>query len=176
MRNVSFLTAALCLSMTAVAAPTPPPPSCEAAEHRHFDFWVGDWEVVAPETAPNAGTVLGRNRIERMAAGCGLLENWTGASGFQGKSLNGWDAAHKTWRQFWVGSDGLVLRLEGGLVDGAMVMTGELPRSAGGVQRQRVSWTPQAGGGLVQHWQTSDDEGATWATSFLGIYRRAAAK
>jgi hypothetical protein len=26
-----------------------------------------------------------------------------------------------------------------------------------------------------QHWQTSDDAGATWQTSFLGIYRRTAA-
>ena len=38
----------------------------------------------------------------------------------------------RVWRQFWVGADGVVLRLEGGLQDGAMVLTGELPAPAGG--------------------------------------------
>lgn len=164
MRRLASLVLA-CLPMTAAAAAP-----CEAPEHHHFDFWLGEWNVVAPEGAPEPGKALGRNRIERVAAGCGLLEHWTGASGFEGKSLNAWDAAAATWRQFWVGGDGTVLRLEGGLVDGAMVMTGEL-----GAQRQRITWTPRDDGGVTQHWQVSDDAGASWTTSFLGVYRRVAA-
>jgi hypothetical protein len=73
---------------------------------------------------------------------------------------------------FWVGGDGVVLRLEGGLQGRAMVMTGELPAKNGGVQRQRISWTPQDDGSLVQQWDTSDDDGATWSTSFRGTYRK----
>ena len=39
-------------------------------------------------------------------------------------------------------------------------------------QWQRIRWTPQDDGSVQQHWQTSDDAGETWQTSFLGIYRR----
>ena len=154
--------------MTASAA-------CDAPESRHFDFWIGEWDVVAPEGMPGAGKALGRNRIERIAAGCGLAEHWTGASGVEGKSLSAWDGAHKTWRQFWVGGDGAVLQLAGALQGQAMVLRGEMPAPGGGVQQQRITWTPHADGHVVQHWETSDTAGRTWATSFLGVYRRAAA-
>lgn len=146
------------------------------AGHRDFDFWAGDWEVVAPEGAPEPGKPLGRNRIERFADGCGLAEFWTGASGFTGRSLNAWDRVRQAWTQFWVGSDGTVIHLSGGLQGKAMVLTGELPKASGvGVQRQRITWTPRDDGSVTQHWETSDDDGATWSTSFLGLYRRAKA-
>ena len=167
MRLILAFALSLSASMTHAA--------CDAPEHKQFDFWIGDWDVTMPDGLPNAGKVLGHNRIERIAAGCGLAEHWTGASGFEGKSLNSWDAAHKTWRQFWVGGDGTVLRLEGTLQGKAMVLQGELPAAKGGVQRQRVTWTPADDGSVTQHWQTSDDDGTTWATSFLGVYRRRAA-
>jgi hypothetical protein len=158
---------ALFLPMSAHAA-------CEAPEFHQFDFWLGDWEVVGVDGAPNAGQVLGHNRIERVSAGCGLSEHWRGASGFDGRSLNTWDAASRQWRQFWVGGDGVLLQLAGGLRDGAMVMEGELPTASGGVQRQRIRWTPAPDGSVIQHWETSDDAGRSWNTSFLGHYRRAA--
>lgn len=148
---------------------SPPLMQCTGAEHRQFDFWIGEWQV---HGGPDGGKHVGDSRIERSANGCWLVEHWRGSGGNHGTSVNVWDAAHGVWRQFWVGGDGVVLRLEGGLQDGAMVMTGELPTSKGGTQRQRIRWTPQADGSLVQQWETSDDDGATWATSFLGHYRR----
>ena len=169
MRLLLFFALSMLASMTASAA-------CDAPEFHHFDFWIGEWEVTVPEGVPNAGKPLGRNRIERISAGCGLQENWTGSSGFEGKSLNGWDAVHRTWRQFLVGSDGTVLQLAGAREGEAMVMRGEMPAAKGGVQQQRITWTPRSDGSVIQHWETSDDSGATWATSFLGVYRRMAAK
>lgn len=147
----------------------PAPPKCDTAEFRQFDFWVGDWEVRADDAD---AALLGRNRIERSADGCRLLENWTSARGGSGQSLNGWDRRYRVWRQFWIGSDGVVLRLEGGLREGAMVMDGELKGRDGGIQRQRITWTPQADGSVRQHWETSEDDGASWSTAFVGIYRR----
>jgi hypothetical protein len=149
--------------------PPPAPPRCDAAEHRQFDFWIGDWTVTGAES----GKLLGHNRIDRSADGCRLLENWRGAQGGSGQSLNAWDGRDKVWRQFWVGGDGLVLRLSGGLKGNAMIMSGELPRRDGSaVQQQRITWTPQPDGSVKQHWETSDDAGATWSTAFLGVYRR----
>lgn len=151
------------------AAPPVPQPACSAAEHRQFDFWVGDWIVTRPDT----GAKLGRNRISHASGGCLLREHWRGGSGFEGHSLNAYDRQRGRWMQVWVGADGTVLRLEGGLREGAMVLEGELPGAGGGVQRQRITWTPAADGSVSQHWQVSDDGGDSWKTSFLGIYRRA---
>jgi hypothetical protein len=68
---------------TAVSdAPTPTPIPCSAAEHRHFDFWVGTWEVRGPK-----GQVAGTNRIESILKRCGLHESWSGAGGTRGESF-----------------------------------------------------------------------------------------
>jgi hypothetical protein len=149
--------------------------ACEAAEFHQFDFWLGEWEVTGGVAGPNLGKVVGQSSIAAIGTGCGLSEHWRGATGVDGRSLNAYDAVHKTWRQFWVGNDGTVLQLAGGLKEHAMVLEGELPMSKGGVQKQRITWTPRDDGSVTQHWETSDDNGATWATSFLGVYRKKAA-
>lgn len=167
LRAILAAVLACLLPMTASAA-------CDAPEYRQFDFWLGDWVVVGVPDAPNAGQVLGHNRIESVSAGCALSEHWRGASGFDGRSLNGWDANARCWRQFWIGADGVVLQLSGGLEDGSMVLRGELPGPSGATQLQRIRWTPQPDGSVIQRWDTSDDAGATWGVSFLGHYRRPA--
>lgn len=149
--------------------PPAPKPACSAVEHRQFDFWVGDWIVTRPDT----GAELGRNSISHASGGCLLREHWRSGRGFEGHSLNAYDRQRGAWMQVWVGADGTVLRLEGGLREGAMVLEGELPKAGGGMQRQRITWTPAADGSVSQHWQVSDDDGGSWKSSFLGIYRRA---
>ncbi len=160
----------LAASFAPASAQSPPPPACVAPEHRQFDFWLGEWDVIG---GPNAETVVGRNTIVRVASGCALREHWVNNGGNDGHSLNVYDRATKRWTQFWIGSDGVVLRLEGGLRDdGAMAMEGVLPDGKGGVQKQRIVWTPKPDGRVEQRWETSDDDGAHWQTAFLGIYRR----
>lgn len=146
--------------------------ACNAPEHRQFDFWIGDWDVVAPAGAPNAGAVIGHNRIEKVAAGCALSESWRGASGLEGRSLNTYDASARQWRQFWIGGDGVLLQLAGAIQDGQMHMEGVLPTASGGLQRQRIVWTPHPDGSVTQRWDTSEDGGETWSPSFVGLYRR----
>lgn len=157
----------LSAAQSPTAAPAPPP-ACAGAEHRQFDFWIGEWTVTRPDT----GEEIGRNSITPAADGCALYEHWVNARGKDGRSLNAYDRQLGAWVQFWIGSDGVVLRLQGGLRGEAMVLEGELPAAGGGVQRQRITWTPAADGRVTQHWETSDDGGKTWATSFMGVYRR----
>lgn len=152
--------------------PAPPPPACEAAEHRQFDFWLGDWVVTRPDT----GAVLGRSSITRVASGCALAEHWVDASGKDGRSLNGYDRQRKAWVQFWIGSGGGMLRLQGGRDGEAMVMQGETTGPGDRPQAQRITWTPAADGSVTQHWENSDDGGKTWSTAFKGIYRRTTAQ
>ncbi len=153
----------------AASPPASPPPFCEAPEHRQFDFWLGEWEVFG---GADGKTRVGGNTITRVASRCALREHWVNAGGNDGHSLNVYDRGTKRWTQFWIGSDGVILRLEGGLRDdGAMAMEGTLPNGKGGVQRQRIVWTPKPDGSVDQQWDTSDDDGASWQTSFVGHYR-----
>jgi hypothetical protein len=128
---------------------------------------------------PQLDRIVGQNAIARVATGCALREHWINAGGRDGHSLNVYDLQTKRWTQFWIGSDGGILRLEGGLQNGgpqsgAMVMTGALPGANGKQQRQRIAWTPRADGSVEQRWETSDDEGKTWQVAFVGIYRKKA--
>jgi hypothetical protein len=53
-----------------------------------------------------------------------------------------------------------------------MVLEGTAPGETGAVpERQRITWTPGPDG-VRQHWESSADDGATWATAFDGRYRR----
>jgi hypothetical protein len=151
--------------------PPAPPPPCSAPEHRQFDFWLGEWEVTG---GPKLDRIVGHNTIRKVSSGCALAEHWVNAGGRDGHSLNAYDAEARQWTQFWIGSDGVVLRLAGGLRGKAMEMEGRLrlTTARGGEQWQRIRWIPQDDGSVQQHWQTSDDAGNTWQTSFLGIYRR----
>ncbi|TMH68173.1 MAG: hypothetical protein E6H48_05900 [Betaproteobacteria bacterium] len=60
-----------------------------------------------------------------MQGGCALQENWTGAGGVSGTSLNLDDNDRKRWHQTWVDNSGGLLQRDGGIVDGAMVLRGE---------------------------------------------------
>lgn len=155
------------LLILSLPAQTPPPPAPLPPEARQFDFWVGEWEVTNP-----AGKLAGRSKIESIAGGAALLENWTGANaGFTGKSLNAYNPARKQWQQFWVGSDGGILELVGGLVEGRMILSAE--HAVKGVRTiERITWTPNADGTVRQHWEQSVDGGRTWKTAFDGLYRK----
>lgn len=153
-------------------AQTPPvaAKSCQAVEHRQFDFWVGRWDVFVP-----SGKKAGENRIELIADGCALLEQWTGTGGVTGKSLNIYDASDRRWHQTWVDSSGTLLMLTGGFVDRSMVMSmsGPSVTDPKATVQQRITWTPAADGTVRQLWESSSDEGRTWTVLFDGRYVRA---
>lgn len=144
--------------------------ACDVPERRQFDFWLGEWEVRDPE-----GRLAGRNSISSLFDGCALREEWRGKSGHRGTSLNAWSPARGTWHQTWVDGSGMLLLLEGGLRDGAMVMEGEaaFPGEPSRVVRHRISWSriDEDPDRLRQHWEVAA-EGGAWETVFDGRYRR----
>jgi hypothetical protein len=146
--------------------PAAAPEPCASPEHRQFDFWLGDWEV------REGDRIAGANRITRILGGCALREEWSGAGGGQGTSLNVYDAARRRWHQTWVDGKGLVLLLEGQWRGGKMVLEGERPTTTGKTSRERISWTPQPGGRVRQLWESSSDSGKTWQVVFDGIYAK----
>ena len=138
--------------------PQLPQSPCATAEHHQFDFWIGDWEVVAPN-----GNVLGHSRITSTSKGCAIDENWSGAGGGNGRSLNTYDGRDKRWHQFWVGGDGTILRLAGTFADDVMTLADEA---------NRIRFAKNADGTVRQTWEVSKDDGKTWQMTFDGKYVR----
>lgn len=160
----------LLVAITLLAAASPlnaDDKGCPDPRSHHFDFWIGNWEVVNAN-----GTVAGRNRIEAILDGCVLQEAWAGTSGSAGTSLNFFDTGRNTWRQFWVWREGTTLELEGGLVNGAMVMEGDSTED-GKTIRNRITWTDKPGDNIRQLWEISEDNGKTWKSIFDGTYHPA---
>lgn len=167
-----FVAALLLIAAPSFAQqPAKPPPPCMDTHHRQFDFWVGEWDVTTP-----AGKPAGRSRIEARLGKCVVHEHWFGAGGSVGESFNLYNTDTAQWEQFWVDNGGNRLYLKGGLVEGRMVLHGVQDKpnpQTGLVQRERITWTPNADGSVRQLWETSADDGKTWATSFDGLYRKA---
>ena len=137
-----------------------------------FDFWIGEWDVFGPE-----GRQVGRNTITSMFGNGMLHEHWHGNGGVEGRSINGYDGTRGRWHQTWMDSTGDMLLLEGGLVDGAMVLEGRAPSGDDptAVDRQRITWTQVSdpdGAEVRQLWESSSDDGKTWTVAFDGRYRR----
>src|SRR5262245_46064449 len=167
MPRISRLIVVLSMLATTAAAQQAARNTCNDAEHRQFDFWVGDWEV----TDSAGKTVYGTNRVTREEDGCLIHEEWLGSRGGTGQSLNFHDPLKRQWEQVWVGNDGLVLQVTGGLKGTSMVLEGEAMDAGGKVAKHRASWTPQPDGRVRQYWQRSDDGGTTWTVAFDGWYR-----
>lgn len=143
---------------------------CSAPEHRQFDFWLGDWDVISD------GKPAGSNQVVSTQGGCVLQENWqgAGAGGISGTSFNIYDRDTRRWHQTWVDAGGTLLQLDGGLENGVMVLKGTRPTPNGsGTAQHRISWTPNPDGSVQQLWEASQDNGSTWQVIFDGLYQRA---
>jgi len=140
---------------------------CSGPEYRQFDFWVGEWDVTTPDGKP-----AGRNSVTRPLGACVIQEHWKGAGGMNGESYNLYDRATKRWHQTWVSDRGALLQLDGGLVDGNMVLSGPEHMAQGKPSRDRITWTPKSADEVHQVWEVSSDQGATWTVQFHGVYKR----
>lgn len=167
MRHLSRLLITATLLMAAATSQAAPKGCADTRAHQ-FDFWIGTWDVTNVD-----GSVAGRNRIEPILDGCVLQETWAGVSASAGTSLNFFDTTRGKWRQFWVWREGTTLELEGGLINGAMVLEGDSVGD-GKPARNRITWTARAGT-VQQLWEISMDNGKSWKMLFDGTYRPAKA-
>jgi uncharacterized protein DUF1579 len=165
------------------AAPQPKPFDCSAPEHRQFDFWVGEWDVVPnPETRPaNAPPQAGRkpatNIIEKAHRDCVIVENWDDGLGGTGQSFNVYDRVKQRWQQTWVDSNGGLHEYWGELRDGNMVYIGEVPLPPAsrfqGRRTIRLTFFP-LGADKVRQFSESLNVDGTWSVNYDLIYTRRA--
>jgi tetratricopeptide (TPR) repeat protein len=138
-----------------------------APEYKQFDFWVGEWNVETPQGQP-----AGKNLIQRVEEGCIIMENWTGAQGGSGKSINFYNASTGKWRQTWVDSRGGVTEYQGEYKDGAMRFDGDPLTQNGQKTLRRLTLSTLGPDRVRQLFEQSADDGKTWSTQYDLIYVR----
>lgn len=152
-------------------------PCWQDEKYRAFDFWLGDWEVYG--NLQKTGPLFGHNSITKTEQGCLIMEQWQGASGSTGTSMNYYDGLKKQWVQHWVSGDGTVIDYAGGLIDlpgkqQTMQLNGKIYYAAKTQQPQirdfRGTWTASDHGVVQQLFEESIDGGSTWTVWFNGFY------
>jgi len=141
---------------------------CDADPRAHaFDFWIGEWDVYA------GGQLAGTNSVYPILGHCAISENWTSASGSEGRSYNYFDPGYGHWRQIWIGDTGSHIEFVGEARDGGIYFTAETVNPAdGSVTLHDFNFTLYENGDVRQFWAQSGDGGETWNTVWDGRYVR----
>ena len=141
---------------------------CEKAEEHHqFDFWVGEWAVVAP-----GGQEAGKSRVERAVDQCAIIENWAGVTGSMGKSLNLYNTALKKWQQFWVDNGGVSTLYIGERVGNEMRFTADSWTKEGKAVKRKMTFIALEPDKVRQIGEISTDDGKTWKVEYDLTYLR----
>jgi len=140
---------------------------CRSPEYRQFDFWVGDWDVHAPN-----GPSVGHNVVTLEQDGCLIVEHWTASSGGQtGTSFNYYDVRDKKWHQLYLdnsGNAGAFPAMAGNLVDGKMVLLTDEKQ----MPVSRWTWYVLVPGKVRQMAEQSNDGQKTWSIVWDSVYEK----
>ncbi len=169
MRRILLALAALALAAPAFAQTPPRPPTCEASEHRAFDFWIGEWDVFVT----GGEQLAGRSTIASEDRGCVITEHYESTRApFTGRSLNMYDRAERQWVQVWMDSQGDITRFAGAATPTGMQLTApnDVSPSAQTPHFTRMTFTRNADGTVRQHGEASPD-GEAWTTTYDFTYR-----
>ena len=156
------------MAVTAQTSTNPRPCSTQP-EYRHFDFWLGEWEVYGLN-----GKQAGKSKISMILDSCIILEEWTGTSGLTGKSFNTWNAASRQWQQTWVDNAGGTTEFLRGKAE-----TGKITFYADNVKGndgktflRKLTFFKLSDDKVRQFGERSDDNGKTWTTEYDLEYRK----
>lgn len=161
------------LAQTQKAPASTPPPACESAQHRQFDFWVGRWDVYPT----GKDQLVAHSLIENLYRGCVVRENWRPLKGTDGGSLNTYDPEDKRWHQVWMDAANGRVSFDGDLQDGKMVLTGNWRGAAtpGQDGLVRMTYSKLDAGAVRQFGEISTDKGKSWKPFFDFTYKPRAA-
>jgi|SRR6185437_2623677 len=170
-RQVALLAAIFCLLWTGVSPRAYGADSAACAvnpENRALDFWLGDWSVAAPGSAPNATSAV---TLEQDR--CVVVERWDGGRGHTGENLFAYSADDRGWRGMFTDNKGRVHVFSGmNVAHGAVEFTGPSSDEQRGNVLNRVTIRRISDTQVEQNWEKSSDGGKTWTSEFRGMYTR----
>jgi hypothetical protein len=163
---IAAFTISMCLAPPAFAADTP---SCAANPHsRQLDFWLGDWHVSAPGSAPNAAS-----KVSLALDKCMVIENWDGGRGHVGKNVFAYSPDDNSWHALFADNKGRVhVFLKSQVSSGSAEFSSPSRGPDGQPVLNRVTIVRLGPDKVEQLWEKSTDNGATWSTEFRGEYTR----
>ncbi|MES1201421.1 MAG: hypothetical protein ABUS57_08220 [Pseudomonadota bacterium] len=169
--RITLLIAGLCAAFLATPCHAQAtPPDCSAAQHRAFDFWLGEWDAYVTGT----DNLAGHSTIASEDSGCVITEHWRSVGQpYTGRSLNLYDRATGHWRQNWADSTGDVTDFVGDPTADGMQLTAPNDVSPGlpTPHFTRMTFTRNADGSVRQLGESSAD-GHAWTTRYDFTYRR----
>jgi hypothetical protein len=143
--------------------------SCAATPaNRALDFWLGDWSVSAPGSAPNAAS-----RISLDQDQCVVIERWDGGRGHTGANFFAYSSDEKIWRGMFTDNQGRVHIFPNGRAEpGRIQFSGSTPGLQGETILNRVTIRRIDENRVEQLWEKSSDGGKSWTDVFRGEYVR----
>jgi len=138
-------------------------------EAKNFDFWVGEWDVNNPQKQK-----VGDSKIEKILKGAVILENWTGVSGYTGKSFNHFNMDTKKWEQYWVDQNSNSIYFVGNYdsTKNAIVYYSYDHAKDNSPYIRRLTFYNLGTDKVRQFSQRSTDKGETWSTEYDFTYIR----
>ncbi len=138
-------------------------------EAKKFDFWIGEWKVYNPQKQK-----VGDSKIEKILKGAVILENWTGVSGYTGKSFNHFNMDKKKWEQYWVDQNSNSIYFEGNYDSTKKAIVYYSYDHAKDISSyiRRLSFYNLGANKVRQFSQRSTDNGETWTTEYDFTYIR----
>jgi hypothetical protein len=143
-------------------------PCSTSAESRALDFWLGDWNISGPGSAPNA-----KSSVTATLDKCIIVETWDGGRGHTGENWFGYSADDKSWHGMFADNEGRVhIFVDGKVEPGSAEFSGPSHGSNGETFLNRVRIVRVNSDKVEQIWEKSTDNGTTWVEAFRGEYLR----
>ncbi len=139
-------------------------------DSNQFDFWVGEWEVFNHQNKK-----AGESKIEKILSGAVILENWTGASGYTGKSFNHFHKEKGKWIQYWVDQNSDPILFEGKYDESQKAIvfySYDHSKDNDKPYARRLTFYNLDQNTVRQFSQRSYDEGNTWHVEYDFTYKR----
>lgn len=159
--------------------PEAPSKACAAPEHRQFDFWIGEWDLVLrarkSPTSDEWSEATATNHIRSLLGGCVIEESFTAAgpeSPWAGVSVSSYQPQTSKWRQTWVDDQGSYLAFAGGWQDGKMTLLGEPRVKEGKTIQMRMVFSEIRQDHIYWTWERTEDAGGAWTPMMTIRYTR----
>jgi hypothetical protein len=136
-------------------------------EYRALDFWVGEWDVYAPQHVK-----VGESSVQLILGDCVVFENWTALGGSQGKSFNKYNTQTKKWEQYWVDDQGHTTFYSGDSGDNQVRYAADSVGPNGAPLLRHLTFTKLEADKVEQKEDVSSDNGKTWSVGYDFIYVR----
>jgi len=139
-----------------------------------FDFWVGNWEAHWMEK--DSVKLLGENSIKKEMNDFVIQENFrvhAGASkGFVGSSWTVFDKNKHKWFQTWVDNQGAYMAFEAKPDGNNRIFERSTVNKKGVAIVQRMVFKDISASSFTWDWESSTDNGKTWALNWRIYYKR----